>query len=97
VEPFTQATLDDARATPRELEVLAALADRLMNAEIAEKLGVSERTVESHVSSLLRKLKAANRRELSAFAKRLDAFATVRPTCQRRPRAESGMWRRLHH
>ena len=46
----------DHRVTRRELEVLAALAERLTNGQIALRLGVSERTVESHVSALLRKL-----------------------------------------
>ena len=55
--------------TRREAEVLDALAERLTNAEIAERLYVSERTVESHVSSLLRKLGAANRHGLGAMAK----------------------------
>jgi class 3 adenylate cyclase/tetratricopeptide (TPR) repeat protein len=51
--------------TRREAEVLAAVGERLTNAEIAARLYVSERTVESHVSSLLRKLQAADRHELA--------------------------------
>lgn len=50
--------------------MLAALAERLTNAEIAARLFVSERTVESHVTALLRKLEATNRRELADIAKR---------------------------
>ena len=52
----------------RELEVLGALADHLSNAEIARRLYISIRTVESHVASLLRKLGAADRRELAKLA-----------------------------
>ena len=48
--------------------MLAALAERLTNAEIAARLFVSERTVESHVAALLRKLEATNRRELAEIA-----------------------------
>lgn len=57
--------------TPREREVLALLAERLTNREIADRLYVSVRTVESHVSSLLVKTGAANRRELAEKARAL--------------------------
>ena len=50
--------------------MLAALAERLTNAEIAGRLFISERTVESHVTALLRKLEAKNRRELADIAQR---------------------------
>jgi DNA-binding CsgD family transcriptional regulator len=55
----------------REAAVLDAVGEHLTNAEIAARLFVSERTVETHVSSLLRKLGAANRRELAAVARSL--------------------------
>jgi predicted ATPase/DNA-binding CsgD family transcriptional regulator len=58
----------------REAEVLAAVAEHLTNAEIAERLFISVRTVESHVSSLLRKLQVGDRRELALAA---DAFLSV--------------------
>lgn len=45
----------------REAEVLAALGERLSNAEIAAKLYISVRTVETHVSSLLRKFGVTDR------------------------------------
>ncbi len=57
-----------ASLSPREREVLAALGGRLTNAEIAASLHLSVRTVESHVSSLLRKLDASDRGELAAQA-----------------------------
>ena len=57
-----------APLSDREEEVLGALADHLTNAQIAQQLHISVRTVESHVSSLLRKLGAADRRELAAVA-----------------------------
>ncbi|MEZ0095061.1 LuxR C-terminal-related transcriptional regulator [Streptacidiphilus sp. EB129] len=49
----------------REAEVLALLGEYLSNAEIAARLFISVRTVESHVSSLLRKLDAPDRRVLA--------------------------------
>src|SRR5262249_36268693 len=52
----------------REAEVLAAVAEHLTNAEIAERLFISVRTVESHVSSLLRKLQVSDRRGLALAA-----------------------------
>ncbi len=66
-------TLSDAGVSEREAEVLALLAHRATNAEIAARLYVSVRTVESHVSSLLRKLGASDRRELAGLAKDLRA------------------------
>jgi DNA-binding CsgD family transcriptional regulator len=57
--------------TPRELEVLALLSDGLRNADIAERLFVSEKTVDHHVSAILRKLDARTRGEASAKALRL--------------------------
>ncbi|HZC73709.1 MAG TPA: LuxR C-terminal-related transcriptional regulator [Jatrophihabitans sp.] len=56
------------KISPREAEVLRALGEHLTNAEIAARLVLSVRTVENHVSSLLRKLGAADRRELAAMA-----------------------------
>ncbi|MDD7968000.1 AAA family ATPase [Actinomycetospora lemnae] len=57
--------------TRREQEVLAHVTDRLTNTEIAHTLVLSRRTVESHVSSLLAKLGAADRSELVASGARM--------------------------
>lgn len=57
--------------TSREQDVLALLCQRLTNAEIAERLYLSRRTVEDHISRLLAKLDVANRREAVALAARL--------------------------
>jgi predicted ATPase/DNA-binding CsgD family transcriptional regulator len=57
-----------ADVSPREAEVLAAIGEHLTNAEIAARLFISVRTVESHVSSLLRKLQVGDRRALAAVA-----------------------------
>ncbi|NDL55842.1 ATP-binding protein [Phytoactinopolyspora mesophila] len=54
--------------SPRERDVLAAIARGASNAEIARALVLSVRTVESHVSALLRKLGAADRHQLASMA-----------------------------
>jgi DNA-binding NarL/FixJ family response regulator len=60
--------LRSAGVTVREYEVLRLLADRLGNREIADRLHLSLRTVEKHVSSLIFKTGLPNRIALSKFA-----------------------------
>ncbi|HEV2930456.1 MAG TPA: LuxR C-terminal-related transcriptional regulator, partial [Propionibacteriaceae bacterium] len=60
--------LNDADVSEREAEVLGLVGDHLSNAQIARRLVISVRTVESHVSSLLRKLDLADRRGLARLA-----------------------------
>lgn len=57
--------------------MLDALGAHLSNAEIASRFHISVRTVESHVSSLLRKFGAADRRELAALAPAVGFRATA--------------------
>ncbi|MFJ9366894.1 ATP-binding protein [Nocardia sp. NPDC101769] len=52
----------------REAEVLTLVGEHLSNAEIGARLFISVRTVESHVSSLLRKLDMSDRRALALYA-----------------------------
>jgi DNA-binding NarL/FixJ family response regulator len=54
--------------TPREQEVLLAVATGLSNTEIAEKLVVTEATVKTHVGSILAKLDLRNRVQAVIFA-----------------------------
>jgi DNA-binding NarL/FixJ family response regulator len=54
--------------TAREREVLQHIARGYMYKEIATRLGISAKTVEAHVSSVLRKLQLSSRHELSRWA-----------------------------
>jgi DNA-binding CsgD family transcriptional regulator len=67
--PATQAS--PARLTRRETEVLGLLAEGLRNAEIADRLFLSPRTVDHHVSAILRKLGVETRGQAAAAAERL--------------------------
>ena len=64
----TADVLMGAGVSEREAEVLALVGDHLTNAEISARLYISVRTVESHVSSLLRKLAVGDRRALAELA-----------------------------
>ncbi len=59
----TAGVLSVERLTARELDILRLLADGLSDRDIATALTISRRTVESHVSSILRKLDVRNRAE----------------------------------
>ena len=61
-----------AGLTSRELEVLALLTQGLSNAEIAQRLVLSEKTVGHHVSAILRKLEVPSRARAAAKASRLQ-------------------------
>ncbi len=51
-----------------QLEVLRLIAERLSNAEIAERLVISEKTVKGHVSNILSKLHMMDRTQSVVFA-----------------------------
>jgi DNA-binding NarL/FixJ family response regulator len=54
--------------TPREREIIQHIARGYMYKEIALRLGISPKTVEAHVSSVLRKLQLSSRHELTRWA-----------------------------
>ena len=67
-----QATRENpANLTAREVEVLGLVAQGLRNTDIAARLFISEKTVDHHVSAILRKLGVANRARAAQEAARL--------------------------
>lgn len=67
--PATRA--NPANLTVRELEVLTLVAEGLRNAEIAQRLFISSKTVDHHVSAILAKLGVRSRQEAATAATRL--------------------------
>lgn len=64
----------DHDLTPREVEILALIADGQENKEIAQCLHIAERTVANHISTILSKLHARNRTDAVAIARRKGMF-----------------------
>jgi DNA-binding CsgD family transcriptional regulator len=67
--------------TTAELRVAALVEEGLTYRDIADRLGISKRTVESHVAHALRKLGGSNRRELADEVRRRE---TTRPPIRAR-------------
>ena len=68
---LNEAKLGDLGITPRELEILALIAQGLSNRGIAERLFVSENTVKTHSSRLFDKLSAKRRTQAVQIGKEL--------------------------
>jgi len=66
-----------ALLTPRELEVLATLAEGMTNKAIARRLNISLHTVKFHIESLFRKLGARTRTEAVAKATDRRRYETI--------------------
>ncbi|HKE98455.1 MAG TPA: response regulator transcription factor [Actinomycetes bacterium] len=65
--------------TPREREVLALIGQGRSNRQIARALVVSEKTVKTHVSSILGKLRVADRTQAALYAVRAGLAGPLRP------------------
>jgi DNA-binding CsgD family transcriptional regulator len=66
--PRTTTQANPGRLTDRQLEILALLDEGATNSEIADRLFLSRRTVDNHVSALLRRLGVTSRREAAGAA-----------------------------
>ena len=58
-----------AALSPREREVLGLVAEGLANAEIAERLAISDKTVRNHLSGVFDKLGVRTRAQAIVFAR----------------------------
>ena len=70
-EPRASTKANPAGLTKRQLDVLRLLNDGLSNAEIGERLFVSAKTVDHHVSAILGKLEVSSRGEAAAHARKV--------------------------
>ena len=70
VAPDRHSRAAEEPLTPREIQVVALLAEGLPNKAIAARLGISDQTVKFHVASICGKLGASNRTEAVRLAVR---------------------------
>jgi two-component system nitrate/nitrite response regulator NarL len=68
VHPDVEHELEEAKLSPRELDVLCCLMAGYPNKQIARKLDVCEATVKVHVKAILRKLNVRNRTQAALWA-----------------------------
>ncbi|WP_308407875.1 response regulator transcription factor [Streptomyces somaliensis] len=61
--------------TPRQLEVLALLADGMTNRHIARALGITEKTVKNHMQAIFARLNVSDRTQAAIYAVRHNQAA----------------------
>ena len=61
--------------TKREVEILAQVASGMFNKEIANNLGISERTVKNHISNIFKKINVSDRTQAAVFAIKNDLIS----------------------
>ncbi|URL59838.1 response regulator transcription factor [Luteibacter flocculans] len=61
-----------SRLTEQQFRVLSMLAEGLLNKQIADRLGVQERTVKAHVTAIFEKLEVRNRTQAGVLLRSLD-------------------------
>ena len=82
--PTADTRAHPAGLTRRQADVLALIADGLTNAEIADELVLSVRTVDTHVAAILDRLGVRSRREAAVVARTLDLAEEIQPQEPRR-------------
>jgi DNA-binding CsgD family transcriptional regulator/tetratricopeptide (TPR) repeat protein len=95
--PQSATAANPGALTARELEVLALVAQGLRNVEIAQRLVLSSRTVDHHVSAILGKLGARTRGEAVAEAHRLDLMGRSVAPARKMGRSADVRRRELGH
>jgi len=75
----TQLTAAFPQLTARETEILRLIADQMTNPEVAEMLGLSEKTIRNNVSSIFTKLQVATRAQAIAMARDAEHDQTISP------------------
>ncbi|MBF6559200.1 MAG: response regulator transcription factor [Candidatus Binataceae bacterium] len=68
------------RLTARESEIITCVASGLRNAEVAERLSITEATVKTHLNNIFQKLGLRDRVELTLYAFRSGLIEPQRPT-----------------
>jgi DNA-binding CsgD family transcriptional regulator len=87
--PRSTTKANPAQLTRREFEVLQLVSEGHRNGDIAERLVVSRKTIDHHVSAILRKLGVRNRGEATATAHRLGIVSVYGTPSTASPRTTS--------
>jgi DNA-binding NarL/FixJ family response regulator len=90
VEALHRPAHEPEQLTARELEVLGYVAQGLSNKEIASKLRISEKTVKSHVSTILGKFGMESRTQAAIHATRTGLVSVDRIACSAADRLRQG-------
>lgn len=87
-----QSNLDDARSglSKRELQIVEQVAAGLTNQEISDRLAISKRTVDNHISNVLSKTATGNRVGLVRWALQSGKVCIDELNCCHLPADESG-------
>ncbi|MGH2808675.1 MAG: response regulator [Actinomycetota bacterium] len=84
LDRLRRAPIDDAdpllsRLTPHETRILDMIAEGLTNREIAQRVGLSDKTIKNYVSTILHKLEVARRAEAASYVAKVRALEASRP------------------